>query len=129
MYYEVLPSTTKYYKVLQSITKYYKSTTKYYKVLQGPRGRLGGPPETVMCKICAVLCARAFPAQAGSRRPPLGRKEGRSIFPNFRSRNSQIMCKVMCDCYVPSLCAKVMCKRIVFETNCFLKRIDYELGV
>ena len=36
--------------------------------------RLGDRPETVMCKIWAVLCARAFPAQAGSRlrRPPLG---------------------------------------------------------
>ena len=120
-----------------------------------------------MCKLCAVLCARAFPAYGhkrpldgrektckqiekqiicvshfsffvlnvrlrGGRRPvqrplsgaPGGPSRGSSWaeggdFPNIRSRSSQIVCKVMCDCYVPSLCAKVMCKRIVFETNCF----------
>ena len=80
---------------------------------KAPRGRLGGRPETVMCKICAVLCARAFPAQAGSRRPPLGRKEGCLILPISEAEILKLCAKlcaiVMCPGYVPKLFANELC--------------------
>ena len=79
-------------------------------------------PVSFVCRF--LFAGEAWRPVWGARRAHpaarLGRKEGRSIFPEFRTRNaSSIMCKVMCDSYVPRSCAKVMCKRIVFETNCF----------